>query len=51
VKFRSVISLQKFTSVHDSIRNHFNQARHIHSRWNSNLNQSAALAEWRQIAA
>jgi putative transposase len=50
-KFRSSKSLQKFTSIHASVHNHFNQERHLHSRQNFKLNRSAALAEWRQIAA
>jgi len=49
-KFRSMKSLQKFTSVHASVHNHFNQERHIHSRRYFKLNRPAALAEWRQIA-
>ena len=50
-KFRSTKSLQKFTSVHASVHNHFNQERHRLSRKNFKINRSAALAEWRQIAA
>jgi putative transposase len=50
-KIRSAKSLQKFTSIQVSVRNHFNQERHLRSRRNFKLNRSAALAEWRQIAA
>ena len=50
-KFRSTTTLQKFTSIHASVHNHFNQKRHRHSRQNFKANRSAALAEWRQIAA
>ena len=50
-KFRSAKSLQKFASIHASLHNHFNQERHIRSRHNFKLNRSAALAEWRRIAA
>ncbi len=50
-KFRSSKSLQKFTSIHSSIHNHFNQERHLCSRQNFKLNRSAALAEWCQLAA
>jgi putative transposase len=50
-KFRSAKSLQKFTSVHASVHNHFNQDRHLHSRRNFKPNRSVAIAEWRQIAA
>ena len=50
LKFRSAKSLQKFTSIHASIHNHFNQERHLYSRQNFKKNRSAALAEWQQIA-
>ena len=50
-KFRSAKSLQKFASIHASVYNHFNQERHLCSRYNFKLSRSAALAEWRQIAA
>ena len=50
-KFRSTKSLQKFVSVHASIHNHFNKDRHLESRENFKTYRSAALAEWRQLAA
>ena len=50
-KFRSTKSLQKFISIQSSVYNRFNQQRHLHTRRNFKLNRSAALAEWRQIAA
>jgi putative transposase len=50
-KFRSEKSLQKFVSIHSSVHNHFNQERHLYNRENFKLNRSAALAEWRQLAA
>ncbi len=50
-KFRSPATLQKFAAVHASVHNHFNQERHLYSRKNFKLNRSAALAEWRDIAA
>ena len=50
-KFRSAKSLQKFAAVHASVYNHFNQERHLYNRENFKLNRSAALAEWRQLAA
>ncbi len=50
-KFRSAKSFQKFTSIHASVHNHFNQERHLHSLQNFKVNRSAALAGWRQIAA
>jgi len=51
MKFRSAKSLQKFVAIHASIHNHFNQERHLYSRKNFKLNRSAALTEWRQLAA
>jgi len=50
-KFRSAKSLQKFASIHASIHNHFNQVRHLNRRDIFKQNRSAALAEWRQLAA
>ena len=50
-KFRSAKSLQKFASIHASVHNHFNQERHLYNRENFKLNRSAALLEWRQLAA
>ncbi len=50
-KFRDVKTLQKFASVHASIHNHFNQDRHLTRRDIFKQNRSAALAEWRQLAA
>ncbi|MCH7687849.1 MAG: IS6 family transposase [Planctomycetes bacterium] len=50
-KFRSAKSLQKFTSIHSSVLNHFNQERHLYSRQDFKLNRSTALDEWRQLAA
>ena len=48
-RFRQMRSLQKFVAVHFSIHNHFNQERHLYSRTNFKLNQTVALAEWRQL--
>ena len=50
-RFRDVRTLQKFSSVHASIHNHFNHQRHLNSRDIFKQDRSAALAEWRQIAA
>ncbi len=50
-KFRCAKSLQKFASIHASIHNHFNQERHLNRRDIFKQNRSAALAEWRQLAA
>ena len=50
-KFRDVKTLQKFASVHASLHNHFNQERHLNRREAFKENRTAALAEWRQLAA
>ena len=49
--FRDVKTLQKFASIHASLHNHFNQDRHLNRRGIFKQNRSAALAEWRQLAA
>ena len=51
VRFTDIKTLQKFAAAHASIHNHFNQERHLYNRENFKLNRSAALAEWRQLAA
>jgi len=48
-RFRSMRSLQKFTAVHSSVFNHFNQQRSLSSRHIFKQNRSAALAEWRRL--
>jgi putative transposase len=50
-KFRDVQTLQKFAAAHASIHNHFNLGRHLNPRNTFKQNRSAALAEWRQLAA
>jgi putative transposase len=50
-RFRDIKTLQKFAAVHASILNHFNQERHLNRREIFKKNHSAALAEWRQLAA
>ena len=50
-RFRDIKTLQKFASTHASIHNHFNHDRHLNSRGTFKQNRSAALAEWRQLAA
>ncbi len=50
-KFRDVKTLQKLAAIHASIHNHFNQDRHLNCRDIFRLSRSAALAEWRQLAA
>ncbi len=49
--FRDIKTLQKFAAVHASIHNHFNLDRHLNCRDIFKQNRSAALAEWRQLAA
>ena len=44
-------TLQKFAAAHASIHNHFNHDRHLNRRDIFKQNRSAALAEWRQLAA
>ncbi len=49
--FRDIKTLQKFVSVHASIHNLFNHDRHLNCRDIFKQNRSAAMAEWRQLAA
>jgi putative transposase len=44
-------TVQTFTSAHASIHNHFNQDRLLNKRATLNDNRSAAVAEWRELAA
>ncbi len=50
-RFRSMKTLQKFSSVHAQVHNHFNQERHLVTRRVYKQRRSAALAEWRVLAA
>src|ERR1017187_10246727 len=50
-RFRRMKALQKFSSVHASVHNHFNQERHLVSRDIYKQRRSAALAEWRAVMA
>ena len=50
-KFRDLKTLQKFASVYASIHNHFNLDRHLHRPGIFKQNRTAALPEWRQLAA
>ena len=50
-KFRDIKTLQKFACVHATIHNHFNFDRHLDRRSIFKRNRSAALIEWRQLAA
>ena len=49
--FGDVKTPRKFTAIHASVQNHFNQDRHPNRRDISKQNHSAALAEWRKLAA
>jgi putative transposase len=48
-RFRRMKTLQKFSSVHASVHNHFSQERHLISREQYRERRSAALAEWRSV--
>lgn len=50
-RFRGIKTLQKFASTHASFHNHFNLERHLIDRITFKQRRSAALAEWRQLAA
>ena len=48
-RFRRMKTLQKFSSVHAQVHNHFNQERHLVSREVCRERRSAARAEWRAV--
>ena len=50
-RFRSMKTLQKFSSVHAQVHNHFNHERHLITRQVYKQRRSATLAEWRALAA
>ena len=50
-RFRSMKTLQKFSSVHAEVHNHFNQERHLVTRQVYKQRRAGALAEWRALAA
>jgi putative transposase len=50
-RFRRMKTLQKFSSVHAQVHNHFSQERHLISRQEYRERRSAALAEWRAVLA
>jgi putative transposase len=50
-RFRSLKTLQKFNSVHAQVHNQFHQERHLVARQVYKERRSAALAEWRALAA
>jgi hypothetical protein len=49
-RFRSMKTLQKFSSVHAEVYNHFNQERHFVTRQVYKQRRSIALTEWRALA-
>ena len=51
LRFRQMKTLQKFSSVHAAFRSHFNQDRHLISRETYKAQRSAALVEWKTLAA
>jgi len=51
LRFRQMKSLQKFTSVHANVHNHFNSERHLVDRQTYKAARSAALAEWQNLVA
>ena len=48
-RFRRMKTLQKFSSVHAQVHNHFSQERHIVSRKIYRERRSAAMAEWQSV--
>ena len=50
-RFRSMKTLQKFSSVHAQVHNHLNQERHLVTRQVYKQRRTAAFAEWRALAA
>ena len=51
LRFRSMRTLQKFSSVHAQVHNHFNLERHLVTREVYKQRRSAGLGEWRALAA
>ena len=50
-QFRRMKSLQKLSSDHANIQNHFNSQRQLVDRQSYEICRSAALAEWQVLAA
>src|SRR5271156_1517007 len=48
-RFRRMKTLQKFTSVHASVHNHFSQERHLVSRKIYKERRAAALGAWQSV--
>ena len=49
LRFRKMSSLQKFTSIHANVHNHFNAERHLVDRQTFKIRRSSALAEWQSL--
>jgi putative transposase len=49
-RFRSMKTLQKFSSIHAQVHNQFNQERHLVTRQVYKQGRSIALTEWRALA-
>lgn len=50
-RFRDIKTLQKFSSIHGSIHNHFNHQRHLNPRPVFKQDRSNSLPEWHHLAA
>ena len=50
-RFRRMKTLQKFSSVHANVHNHFNAERHLIDRTTFKQRRSAAIAEWQSLFA
>src|SRR4028119_1473907 len=50
-RFRRMKTLQKFSSVHANVHNHFNAERHLIDRTTFKQRRSAAIAEWQIVVA
>ena len=50
-RFRSMKTLQKFSSVHAQVQNHFNLERHLIARQTYKQRRLDALAEWQALSA
>jgi hypothetical protein len=48
-RFRSMKTLQKFSSIHAQVHDHFNQERHLVTRRVYKQRRAAALAEWLRL--
>ena len=49
LRFRQLKTLQKFSSIHAAVHNHFNLERHLVDRDIFKERRSAAQAEWRAV--